>query len=364
MRGWTGTVLAAVTGGGITAATLLGLGVVTPAGRTGADQATLATRGTTVVMANAPGGLAVRDIYARASPGVVCIQAQRLRPEPSPFDVDDGPADTESRGSGFVLDDEGLIVTNAHVVASATDIRVALSGDRTVSARPVGTDPDTDLALLRIDPDGLDLQPLELGDSATVRVGDPTVAIGNPLGAERTLTTGLVSALHRRLTAPSGFAVDDVIQTDAAVNPGTTGGPLLDASGRVIGISSQLGTGRGDGVVTGFAVPVNTAKEVISELEQTGRVERAYLGIHGTPAEGGVRVEHLEPGSPAALAGVGESDVLQALGGREVRSMEDVSDVLAAQTPGTVVELLVLSGDGPRGLQATLALRPAAVPAE
>jgi S1-C subfamily serine protease len=361
MQGWTGTVLAAVTGGSITAATLLGVGVVD---RGSSARPSISTRGTTVVMANAPGSLSVRDIYARTAPGVVCVQAQTARTEPTPFDVREGPAESASAGSGFVLDDEGLIVTNAHVVATATDIRVTFSDDRTVPARPVGTDPDTDLALLRVDPSGLDLHPLALGDSQSVRVGDPTLAIGNPLGGERTLTTGIVSALHRRLTAASGFAVDDVIQTDAALNPGTAGGPLLDASGRVIGINSQLAMGRGDGVATGFAVPVDTAKQVIPQLEQTGRVERAYLGIQGTPTSDGVRVDDLEPGSPAAQAGLQDSDILLALAGREVRSMEDVSDVLAAQAPGAVVHLDVLSGTHRLGLQATLAVRPAAVPAE
>jgi S1-C subfamily serine protease len=263
-----------------------------------------------------------------------------------------------------VLDEDGLIVTNAHIVATATDIRVTFSDDRTVPARPIGTDPDTDLALLRVDPQGLDLHPLELGDSQTLHVGDPTLAIGNPLGGERTLTTGIISALHRRLTAPSGFAVDDVIQTDAAVNAGTAGGPLLDASGRVIGVNSQLTMGRGDSAVTGFAVPIDTAKQVLPQLEQTGRVERAYLGIQGTPTSDGVRVDHLEPGSPAEQAGLSDADVVRAVAGRQVRSMEDVSDVLAAQAPGAVVDLEVVSGKERHAMQVTLAVRPAAVPAE
>ena len=213
------------------------------------------------------------------------MRAQTLRTDPTPFDVLGTTAPSEATGSGFVIDEDGLILTNAHVVAAATDIRVTFSDGHTVAAKPLGKDLDTDLALLRVDPDGLDLKPLELGDSGTVQVGDPTVAIGNPFGLERTLTTGVVSALQRRLTAPSGFTIDNVIQTDAALNPGNSGGPLLDAAGRVIGINSQIATGGGSAggsIGIGFAVPVNTAKDVIPQLEEAGHVERAYLGIQGT----------------------------------------------------------------------------------
>jgi putative serine protease PepD len=232
---------------------------------------------------------------------------------------------------------------------------------------PVGKDPDTDLALLRVEPDGLDLRPLDLGSSASVQVGDPTVAIGNPFGLEQTLTTGVVSALQRRLTAPSGFQIDDVIQTDAALNPGNSGGPLLDAAGRVIGINSQIATGGGDGngnVGIGFAVPVNTAKTVIPQLEAEGHVERAYLGIQGVSAPGGVRVESLHPGSPAVDAGIREGDVLERLGGQAVHSMDDVSAVLGRHKPGDVIDIELNSGGITRGLKATLVDRPAALPSE
>jgi putative serine protease PepD len=200
-----------------------------------------------------------------------------------------------------------------------------------------------------------------------VQVGDPTIAIGNPFGLERTLTTGVVSALQRRLTAPSGFAIDNVIQTDAALNPGNSGGPLLDANGRVIGINSQIATGggaSGGSVGIGFAVPVNTAKTVIPQLETAGHVERAYLGIEGASAPDGVRVQALQPGSPAVAAGIHEGDVLEKLGGKAVRSMEDVSAILAAHSPGDVVEVEVNSGGIARTLEATLVDRPAALPSE
>ena len=278
MRDWLSTVLAAAVGGGITAAALLGAGVVESGEDSDSIQASLSGRQAPALTAVAGGGLEAREIYKRDAPGVVFVRAQTLRTDPTPFDVFDTSQPTEATGSGFVIDEDGLIVTNAHVVAAATAIQVTFSDSKTISATPVGTDLDTDLALLRVDPEGLELEPLELGDSETVEVGDPTVAIGNPFGLEQTLTTGVVSALQRRLTAPSGFTIENVIQTDAALNPGNSGGPLIDASGRVIGINSQIATGGENGggsVGIGFAVPVNTAKEVIPQLKEDGHVERA-----------------------------------------------------------------------------------------
>jgi S1-C subfamily serine protease len=367
MRGWLSTVLAAVIGGGVTAAVLLGTGAVDSGEPATATRPALQVKGTQALADTAGGGLGAREIYKRDAPGVVFIRAQTVRTDPTPFDVFETVQPTEATGSGFVIDEDGLILTNAHVVAAATDIRVTFSDKHTVAARPVGKDPDTDLALLRVDPHGLDLQPLELGDSRTVQVGDPTVAIGNPFGLERTLTTGVVSALQRRLTAPSGFAIDDVIQTDAALNPGNSGGPLLDANGRVIGINSQIATGgdsSGGSIGIGFAVPVNTAKQVIPQLQDAGHVARAYLGVEGSGADEGVRVEHVQPGSPAAAAGIHDADVLSRLDGRPVHSMEDVSAILAKHAPGDAVSVEVRTGGQPHELRATLADRPAALPAE
>ena len=368
MRGIVSTVAAAVLGGGVTAAVLLSAGVVD-----GSDQVTvieppIATKGSAAMAAGRSGGLSAREIYSRTAPGVVFIRAQTLQTAPSPFDVDTSAHPTESTGSGFVLDEDGLILTNAHVVDAATDVQVTFSDEHTVSARPVGKDADTDLALLRVQPDGLDLHPLELGDSGAVQVGDPTVAIGNPFGLERTLTTGVVSALQRRLTAPSGFAIDNVIQTDAALNPGNSGGPLLDAGGRVIGINSQIATASGDAssgsVGIGFAVPVDTAKSVIPQLEEDGHVERAYLGVQGATAPDGVLVEHVQDASPAQTAGVRDGDVLETLAGRTVRSMDDVTEILESHKPGDVLSVEVRTGGLPRGLKATLTDRPAALASE
>jgi S1-C subfamily serine protease len=370
MRSWVSTVAAAVLGGAVTAAALMGAGVVDSGDHVTVMGPPITPKGSPALAANSRSGLSAREIYGRSAPGVVFIRAQSVAANPSPFDVFNSQQASESTGSGFVIDDQGLILTNAHVVEAATDIRVTFSDHHTVSATAVGKDADTDLALLRVDVEGenLDLKPLELGDSDTVQVGDPTVAIGNPFGLERTLTTGVVSALQRRLTAPSGFGIDNVIQTDAALNPGNSGGPLLDANGRVIGINSQIATASGNAsggnVGIGFAVPVNTAKDVIPQLETAGHVERAYLGVECVNAPEGVTIEHLQPGSPAVSAGIREGDVLERLAGEPVRTMDDVSRILGAHKPGDVVDVEVRNGGIPRGLKATLVDRPAALPSE
>src|SRR5438445_7837895 len=179
------------------------------------------------------------------------------------------------------MDGRGSILTNGHVVENAIKVTVSLEKGKTVNASVVGKDPSNDLAVLRVQPDGLALKPLTLGNSAGVQVGDPVYAIGNPFDLERTLTTGVISALQRQITAPNGFAINNVLQTDAPINPGNSGGPLLDAGGRVIGINSQIETGgtSNGSVGIGFAVPINTAKSEIAQLEKGHAVASAYLGV-------------------------------------------------------------------------------------
>src|SRR5215208_3484409 len=318
MRGWVSTLLTAVAGGGVTAAVLLGAGVVETGEQATTADAPLAAKGAGALAVATAGALGAREIYRRDAPGVVFVRAQTLRTDPTPFDVFGTAEPSEATGSGFVIDEDGLILTNAHVVAAATSVQVTFSDSHTVSAKPVGKDLDTDLALLRVDADELDLKPLELGDSESVQVGDPTVAIGNPFGLDRTLTTGVVSALQRRLSAPSGFTIENVIQTDAALNPGNSGGPLIDAAGRVIGINSQIetgGSGSQGNVGIGFAVPIDTAKSILENLKKGESVLRAYLGVTSLTVDGqldaidlpvdhGALVQTVEAGSPAARAGI------------------------------------------------------------
>src|SRR5215217_3205602 len=214
---------AAVLGGGVSAGILLGTGAVERGHTTTVLQQSPLTSASPASQSHAS-GLTARDIYRTAAPGVVFVRARSVQESQSPFEIFPRQQENVATGSGFVLDEKGDILTNAHVVASSLDVRVSFSDHRTVAARVVGKDPDTDLAVLAVSEKGLHLHPLALG---------------------RTLTTGVVSALQRRITAPSGFAIEDVIQTDAALNPGNSGGPLLDAAARVIGVNSQIATGEG-----------------------------------------------------------------------------------------------------------------------
>ena len=220
------------------------------------------------------------QIYVRDAPGVVFVTSTIVQQgESSPFNLFGGgetQRQGKATGSGIVIDGNGTILTNYHVVENAVKVQVSFEKGQNVEAKVVGKDPSNDLAVLRIPTDGLTLHPLTLGDSSKVQVGDPVLAIGNPFDLERTLTTGVISALQREITAPNGFTINNVLQTDAPINPGNSGGPLLNAQGQVIGINSQIETGGcGNGSVgIGFAVPINTAKSEISQLEKGGTVAR------------------------------------------------------------------------------------------
>jgi S1-C subfamily serine protease len=383
------SLLAGFLGGAVVAAVLLVLDI-------GAD-----THKTTTVIQQSPlaatrdaststSALTAREIYKRDAPGVVNIRAQIVQQVQSPFDLTPQQNRGEASGSGLVLDDKGYILTNAHVIDGASRVTVQLEDKKVTDAKVVGKDPSTDLAVLKIDPSGLNLKPLALGDSKNVQVGDPTIAIGNPFGLDRTLTTGVVSALQRRIAAPNGFQIEHVIQTDAAINPGNSGGPLIDASGRVIGINSQIATGGASGgnVGIGFAVPINTAKQVIPQLRSSGKVERAYLGITGATIDAslarlnlatksGVLVQSVSPGSPAAKAGIkGGSgrtnldgsqialggDVITKVDGHTVRTMEDIVGAINGRKPGDSVSLELLRAGKAMTVTVKLGQRPGQAP--
>jgi S1-C subfamily serine protease len=335
-------------------------------------------------------GNLVNQIYRRDGQGVAFISSD-LKPqessELSPFGQPEGGG--VATGSGFLIDTEGHIVTNNHVVEGADKVEVKLgSSDKTYTAEVVGTDPATDVALLKVDAPVENLHPLALGDSSNVEVGEPVVAIGNPFGLDRTVTSGIVSALQRQIQAPNGFSISHVIQTDAAINPGNSGGPLIESEGKVIGINSQIQTGgSGNGNVgIGFAVPINTAREVIQQIEDHGEVKHAYLGISGgsvtpelakalkLPEEEGVLVNEVVKGGPADEAGIeggdtsatieGASfrlggDVITEVNGKKIEGMEDVINAVNAASPGDKMELTVDRDGKPQTIDVTLGVRPA-----
>ena len=318
------------------------------------------------------------EIYRHSGPGVVQITSTSQGDSSTDAFGNAVPGQAQQAlGSGFVIDTEGHIVTNYHVVEGASDIDVSFSNQDTVKATVVGTDPSTDLALLKVDVDAQGLTPLALADSDAVEVGDPVVAIGNPFGLERTVTSGIVSALQREVRAPNNFTIDHVIQTDAPINSGNSGGPLIDAEGRVIGVNSQIETANGGGgnVGIGFAVPSNTVKSVVAQLLDDGQVDRAYLGVTlqevdpevasvlKLPADSGVLVGAVQPGSPAAKAGIeggetqvvvaGQSyqvggDMVVAIGGKDVGSVDELRGAIAAREPGQSVRVTVVRSDGKR----------------
>ena len=332
-------------------------------------------------------GLSVGQIHERSAPGVVFIEATAPTPEVSPFGPFGGLEGNTATGSGFGIDDEGRIVTNAHVVTGADRITVTSGEDGdSVEAELVGEDISTDVAVLKVDPDDLELHELPLGDSDEVAVGDPVVAIGNPFGLDRTVTTGIVSALQREIRAPNGFTITDVIQTDAAINPGNSGGPLLDSRGRVIGINSQIATAGGGGSVgVGFAVPINTARDVAGQLQEDGEVSRAYLGIVGTDLTeeiadvvnldrtSGALVQRVESDGPADDAGLeagtatieidGQSvrvggDIIIEVNGEDVTGMDDVIRAVNRSKPGDDIRLVVERDGEEKQITVELGKRP------
>jgi S1-C subfamily serine protease len=331
-------------------------------------------------------GLSVREVYREDGPGVVSVDVTSQETGPG-------------GGSGFVLDEGGHIVTNQHVVEGAEVISVGFAGGVRKTAELVGEDPSTDVAVIRVDaPESL-LRPLTLGDSEALGVGDPVIAIGNPLNVGISVSTGIVSGLGRPITAPNNFTIDNAVQTDAAISSGNSGGPLLDARGTVIGINSQVASAGSQGIAqgVGFAVPIDTVRGVVEELITTGEVVHGFIGVqmfefgigelsaytglspeelsdrYGLPANGAL-VNSVTPGGPAEKAGISgggsedieavpgvpvEGDVITAVDGEKVSASDDVIEAVNATDPGGKLTLTVVSPNGePREVEVTVASRP------
>ena len=299
-------------------------------------------------------GLSVSDIYERTHKGVVEITVTTSQ-STSPFG---GQQTQQAQGSGFVYDSSGRIITNQHVVDGATSISVRFWNGKTYKAEVVGSDPSTDLAVIKVDAPASLLTPLTLADSSEVAVGDNVVAIGSPFGLENTVTSGIVSALHRQMTSPNNFSIADSIQTDAAINHGNSGGPLLNAEGQVIGVNAQIESDSGGNDGVGFAIPSNTVKSIVSELISTGKAEHAYLGVSVETVNASVRITEVRTGTPAADAGLQSGDTIVSVDGKRIVSGDGLTSAISAKKPGDTVSITYSRGGQSHTVKIELATRP------
>jgi S1-C subfamily serine protease len=324
--------------------------------------------------------LSVNDIYRRTYKGVVEITVSSSQSGPY---SNGGPQAQQAQGSGFVYDRNGRIVTNAHVVDGASSISVRFWNGATYEAQVVGNDPSTDIAVIEVGAPSSLLVPLVFGDSDRLLIGDGVIAIGSPFGLEGTVTSGIVSALHRQMSSPNNYAIDDSIQTDAAINHGNSGGPLLNAQGQVIGVNTQIESESGGNDGVGFAVPSKTVEAIVSQLLASGQAVHAYLGVavDTIPAAvaarlglvAGVEVAEANPDTPAERAGLrgatgsqnvgGQTyptggDVITALDGKRIASAAELRAAINAKRPGDVISVTYWRGGNRHTVDVTLAARP------
>jgi S1-C subfamily serine protease len=344
-----------------------------------ASTSTPTTRSEVVQTIGRGGGFDAQKIYKAEAPGVVTVLSQ--------FGSRGG------EGSGFVLNGGGEIVTNAHVVTTgegsairrASAVYVEFADGNRVAAKVLGHDPNADIALLRVDPKGLALRPLPLGDSEKVNVGEPVAAIGSPFGQAQSLSVGIVSAIDRSVASLTDFAIAGAIQTDAAINPGNSGGPLVGSDGRVIGINQQIQSRSGGGEGVGFAVPIDIVKRSVGQLREEGRARYAYLGVSSVPlypqlvqhfglkVDNGAWVQQVNPGGPAEKAGLrggkGQEvfqgapfsrggDVITKVGGRPIENADDLSSAIARFKPGETADIEVRRGGETQTIKVKLDERP------
>jgi S1-C subfamily serine protease len=381
-----GALLASAT---LTAALVAGCGGGDDDGDSG--QATTATSTTEVVVASSDGNFNPAEIYERDAPGVVTV----LSIFGSGSAIDLGAQ--AGQGSGFVISDDGEIITNAHVVTSggqnngggnprpARQVYVEFNDRNRVPAEIVGFDPDADVALIKVDPAGLNLRPLQLSDRDEFAVGEPVAAIGSPFGEEQSLSVGIISATDRSIDSLTQFTVDNAIQTDASINPGNSGGPLLDAGGAVIGINQQIESASGTNSGVGFAIPVTAVRYSLEQLRESGRVEYAYLGVStqgiwpqlndelNLGTDMGALISDVVPDGPADDAGIQGADGRQDFQGQEIRTGGDViiavnrqrlqaesdlAELISRQRPGQTVTLTVLRDGEEQEIDVELEPRP------
>ncbi len=376
-----GLLLAALVGGGVGAATIAALDDGGSNGTTTVVRSATPSSSSSSSSSVADAPMSVADIAKDSLPSVVDITVTT-----SGGDVPTGSQGGRAEGSGWVYDDSNHVVTNQHVVDGSTSIKVTTSDGSVYNATLVGTDPSTDLAVIKVDAPAGKLQPLKLGNTDELAVGDGVVAIGSPFGLQGTVTTGIVSALHREMQAPNGFTINDSIQTDAAINHGNSGGPLLDLDGNVVGVNAQIDSEGGGSDGIGFAIPASTISTVVPELISSGKVQHAYLGVKiqsiGEDVAGqlnesaGAAVADVTAGSPAAAAGLKAGtgaktldgieyptggDVVTSFDGKAIADSTELQLAVDSHKPGDKVELTVVNGGKTRTVTVTLGTRPDSV---
>jgi putative serine protease PepD len=305
-------------------------------------------------IASSSAPLSVNQIYRRAYRGVVEITVTTSAAA-SPFG---GSGTAKAQGSGWVYNSSGNIVTNEHVVDGASSISVRFWNGKTYSASVVGTDKSTDLAVIKVDAPSSELHPLSVGNSGDLQVGDGVVAIGSPFGLEETVTSGIVSALHRAIEAPNNFTINDSVQTDAAINHGNSGGPLLNAQGQVVGVNAQIRSDSGGNEGVGFAIPSSTVRSIATQLISTGKAVHAYLGVAIDATASTARIASVKAATPAAQAGLKAGDVVTAVDGTSIASGDDLTRAIDSHKPGDTITLKYRRGGSEHTVDLKLAARP------
>jgi S1-C subfamily serine protease len=311
-------------------------------------------------------GMTINQIYREDGPGVVDIT---VTAESSGNSLFGGSQETQGEGAGVVYDKKGDILTDEHVVANATKVTVTFEDGTKVPATVVGTDPSTDVGVIRVNVPSSELHPIAFGDSSSAEVGDPVVAIGSPFSLPETVTAGIVSALGRSITAPNNFTITGAIQTDAAINPGNSGGPLLDGNGQVLGLNDQIetnnstATGEGSSSGIGFAIPSDMVAHIAGEIISGHKIRHPYVGVELNPTSpGGAQISSVQPGTPAANAGLQTDDLVTAIDGKRITSTQQFIEMVDTYQPGQTITLTVNRDGSTKTIKLTLGTRPQSAP--